>query len=204
MTRARALAGLVVALALATSACGAWKRFAYSGPGRDDWQQPERVVAALALAPGARVADLGAGGGYFTFRLADAVGPSGVVYAVDVDPDMLSYLRERAAAEKRANVVVIDAAYDDPRLPDGDVDLVLVVNTYHHLRGRIAYFGRVKRALRPGGRLAIIELAEGGFPAGHFTSPEVIRDELEAAGYALAAQHDFLERQSFLVFTPSP
>jgi ubiquinone/menaquinone biosynthesis C-methylase UbiE len=197
----RALLCASLALALATSACGAWKRFAYSGPGRDEWQQPERVIAALALAPGARVADLGAGGGYFTFRLADAVGPSGLVYAVDVDPDMLSYLRERAAAEQRANVVVVEAAYDDPRLPEAGVELVLVVNTYHHLEGRVAYFERVKQALRPGGRLAIIELREGGFPAGHFTSPEVIQSELEAAGYALAARHDFLERQSFLVFT---
>jgi SAM-dependent methyltransferase len=124
-----------------------------------------------------------------------------VVYAVDVDPDMLSYLRERAAAEKRENVVVIDAAYDDPRLPPNGVDLVLVVNTYHHLENRGAYFETVKRGLRPGGRLAIVELKEGGFPAGHFTAPETIQSELEAAGYRLAETHDFLERQSFLVFT---
>ena len=200
---ARTLRLTLVAFLLCACACGAWKRFAYSGPGRDDWQQPARVIQTLALEPGARVADLGAGGGYFTFRLADAVGPSGVVYAVDVDPDMLDYLRGRAQDEQRANVVVIEAAYDDPKLPEAGVDLVLVVNTYHHLEQRTAYFERVKRGLRPGGRLALIELREGGFPAGHFTTPETIRSELEAAGYVQSASYDFLEKQSFLIFTPS-
>jgi arsenite methyltransferase len=194
----------LAALLLAASACGTWKRFAYSGVGRDEWQQPARVVETLALPQGAKVADLGAGGGYFTFRLADAVGPTGTVYAVDVDPDMLSYLRQRAQDEKRDNVVVIDAAYDDPKLADASVDLVLVVNTYHHIEDRTAYFARVKRALRPAGRLAIVELKDGGFPAGHFTAPETIASELTAAGYRQSASYDFLERQSFLIFTPSP
>jgi len=150
------------------------------------------------------VADLGAGGGYFTFRLADAVGPDGVVYAVDVDPDMLDSLRERAKAEKRTNVVVVEAGYTDSRLPDAGVDLVLVVNTFHHIDGRIAYFERLKRALQPGGRLAIVELKEGGFPPGHFTAPEAIQSELEAAGYARTASYDFLEKQSFQVFRSAP
>jgi ubiquinone/menaquinone biosynthesis C-methylase UbiE len=201
---ARRRAALLVALLLAASACGWSKRFAYSGVGRDEWQQPARVIETLALPQGAKVADLGAGGGYFTFRLADAVGPDGVVYAVDVDPDMLSYVRDRAEDEGRANVVVIEAAYDDPKLADASVDLVLVVNTYHHLENRTAYFERVKRALRPNGRLAIVELKAGGFPAGHFTAPETIASELEAAGYAQSASYDFLDRQSFLVFTRSP
>ena len=199
----RALACGLLALALAASGCAAWKRFAYSGLDRDEWQQPERVVAALELRPGARVADVGAGGGYFTFRLADAVGPTGLVYAVDVDPDMLDYLRERAADEKRANVRVVEAAYDDPKLPDGGVDLVLVVNTYHHIENRVDYFARVKRALAPGGRLAIVELSEDGFVGGHFTPPATVEKELAEAGYALAAKHAFLARQSFLIFTPS-
>lgn len=81
---------------------------------------------------------------------------------------------------------------------------MLVVNTYHHLDGRIAYFERVKRSLRRGGRLAIIEYREGGFPAGRATSPEAIQGELEAAGYARTASYDFLERQSSQMFTPSP
>jgi SAM-dependent methyltransferase len=81
---------------------------------------------------------------------------------------------------------------------------VLVVNTYHHLENRTAYFERVKRSLRPGGRLAIVELKEGGIPGGHFTAPEAIVSELSAAGYTQQGAYDFLERQSFLVFTRAP
>src|SRR5512143_1493294 len=110
-------AWLVIALFLFGGGCASWKKFAYEGFGRDRWQQPERVIDALGVRPGERVADLGAGGGYFTFRLADAVGPTGRVYAVDVDPDLLAYLRERAAREGRSNVEVIEATADDPHLP---------------------------------------------------------------------------------------
>jgi predicted methyltransferase len=206
-TRRRFLlaAALAVAAAVGASAslfgCGGLKRFAYSGWGRDDWQQPERVVEALTLQPGDAVADLGAGGGYFTFRFADAVGPSGRVFAVDVDPDMIEYLAARAEDEGRANVEVILAAFDDPKLAPASVDLVFVANTYHHLEDRVAYFARLKPALKaPSGRVAIVELAGGGFPAGHHTDAAVIRDEMARAGYREIAAHNFLERQHFLVF----
>jgi arsenite methyltransferase len=182
------------------SGCGALKRYAYAGPGRDQTQQPDRVVAALALHPGARVADIGAGGGYFTFRLADAVGPGGFVYAIDVDPDMLSYLRTRVRNEQRANIEVIEAAPDDSRLPAASVDLIFICNTYHHLSDRVAYFDALRARLRPDGRVAIIDYEEGK----HGTNPAVIRAELTDAGYALVKEETFLEEQSFLIFTPSP
>src|SRR5262250_1992668 len=118
------LSAVLCALLLFGSGCARWKKFAYEGFGRDRSQQPERVIAALNLKPGDRVADLGAGGGYFTFRLADAVGPTGRVFAVDVDDDMLAYLRDRVAAESRVNVQVVRAEPDDPQLPDGRIDLV--------------------------------------------------------------------------------
>lgn len=199
----RTIAGiLAVGLVLATG-CGAIKRCAYSGPGRDEWQQPERVVAALELRGGERVADLGAGGGYFTFRLADAVGPEGIVYAVDVDPDMVDYLRERAREEDRANVVPVLADFDDPKLPEA-VDLIFSTNTYHHLEDRSAYFAGVAGDLRPGGRIAIVELSGVGWfhrlMSGHSTPASVIRSEMEAAGYREVERHDFLSRQSFLIF----
>jgi len=194
---------LALGLVLATG-CGAIKRCAYSGPGRDEWQQPERVVAALEIRPGERVADLGAGGGYFTFRLADAVGPEGTVYAVDVDPEMVAYLRERARDEGRANVVPVLAASDDPKLPEA-VDLIFCANTYHHLKDRSAYFAGVAGDLRPGGRIAIVELSGVGFfhrlVSGHSTAASVIRSEMEAAGYREVEHHDFLSRQSFLIFS---
>src|SRR5262249_27498358 len=113
--------------------CISLKRFAYEGLSRDRWQQPERVIAALGIRPGDRVADLGAGSGYFTVRLADAVGPGGKVYAVDVDEAMNGYLRDRLRRAGIDNVEVILGRFDDPLLPNGGVDLVLVVDTYHHL-----------------------------------------------------------------------
>ena len=140
----RALRGASLALALlfvtALPGCSAFKRFAYEGFDRDEWQQPERVLETLAIAPGMHVADVGAGGGYFTFRLADAVGESGRVYAVDVDDDMLDYLRERAAEEGYAQVEVVRGDFGDPLLSDGSIDLVFTSNTYHHLSDPVAYF----------------------------------------------------------------
>jgi len=195
----RAAALLLAAVALLLPACGALKRCAYEGVFRDRWQQPERVVADLALAPGARVADLGAGGGYFTFRLARAVGPSGLVYAVDVDPSMVGFLTDEAAEEGLANVRPVLAADDDARLPER-VDLVFTSNTYHHLENRVAYFSALReRSLAPGGRIAIIEYRPE--VTSHATARKTIEQELTAAGFRLQKSFDYLERQHFLVFT---
>jgi ubiquinone/menaquinone biosynthesis C-methylase UbiE len=153
MKRCAALA--VVACLL--GGCGPLKRLSYEGFGRDAWQQPERVVAALGIAPGDRVADLGSGSGYFTIRLAPAVGSAGKVYAVDVDPEMNGYLRDRLAREKIANVEVILGRPEDPLLPDGGVDLVVTVDTYHHIEDRPVYFRNLRRDLAPGGRVAVID-----------------------------------------------
>jgi predicted methyltransferase len=187
-----------VAVALLVSGCGALKRCAYEGFARDAWQQPERVVADLALAPGARVADLGAGGGYFTFRLAHAVGPTGLVYAVDVDPDMVDFLAEAAEKEGLGNVRPVLAAADDPRVPER-VDLVFTSNTYHHLENRVAYFSALReRALAPGGRVTIVEYRPE--VTSHATARETIEQEMTAAGFRLEKSFDYLERQHFLVF----
>jgi len=198
-----AAVGAAILLAALAGGCG-WKRCAYSGFGRDDWQQPERVVETLAIEPGASVADLGAGGGYFTWRLAGAVGEEGHVYAVDVDEGMLEYIREYAADNGHSNVTTVRATFDDPRLPE-PVDLVFCANTYHHLEDRVTYFRDAARHIAPGGRLAIVELAPDAswFTRwfGHHTSAETIREELEQAGYVLIEQPTFLERQSFLVFS---
>jgi len=198
-------AGLVAGLLAGPLGCGSCKRFLYEGFGRDAWQKPDEVVALLGVGDGDRVADLGAGGGYFTFRLARAVGPGGRVYAVDVDEDMLAHLRERAEEEGLDNVVVMRGAPDDPNLPDGEIDLLLTVNTYHHLDDRSAYFARVQDDLAPNGRVAVIELSDASwFPRtfGHHTPAETIVREMRAAGYALETRHELLERQSFQVFGP--
>lgn len=193
-----ALAGALV------SGCTTFKRFLYEGWRRDSWQQPERVVGELALKPGSRVADLGSGGGYFTFRLADAVGPSGRVYAVDIDEGMIEYVRSDARKRGYDNIETILASHDDPRLPAEGVDMIFTCNTYHHLSNRSAYFERAARYLRPGGRVAVIENSGKGWFAkffGHFTPADVIRQEMEAAGYRLERAPDFIDRQSFQIFT---
>ncbi len=188
--------------ALLTTGCGPIRRFMYAGFDRDDWQQPDRVIESLRLEPGSKVADVGAGGGYFTFRLADAVGKDGRVYAVDVDEEMTTYLSERAAEEGASNVEVVLAPFDDPTIP-ATVDLIFTCNTYHHIESRTAYFQRTRQYLADGGLVAIVELKdEGWFQKlfAHNTPKEVIRSEMEAAGYLLANDYDFLERQSFLIF----
>lgn len=192
-------------MCLLLAGCAQLKQCAYEGVGRDQWQQPQRVVAALAIKPGAVVADLGSGGGYFTFRLPEAVGPGGKVYAVDVDRDMTGLIAKRAADEQRSNIDVILAKPDDPLLPETGVDLVFTCNTYHHLEERVAYFTKVREYLRPNGRVAIIDLDGRAWLEGllrHYTPRESIVREMEQAGYELQHDFDFLDRQSFLIFVP--
>ncbi|OGA72172.1 MAG: hypothetical protein A3G81_32820 [Betaproteobacteria bacterium RIFCSPLOWO2_12_FULL_65_14] len=175
----------------------------FDDPKRDAWQKPHEVIQALALKPGAVVADIGAGTGYFAVRLANMV-PGGRVYGVDVEPDMVKYLAERAKREQRANLVAIAGAPDDPRLPE-KVDLALLVDVFHHIDERSRYFRKLRASLKPGGRVAIIDFKpdspEGPPPAARIAAARVIA-ELQAAGYALAQEHRFLPYQYFLVFEP--
>lgn len=196
---------LILAIALLMAGCAQLKQCAYAGINRDEWQQPQKVIAALKIQPGASVADLGAGGGYFTFRLAEAVGPSGKVYAVDVDRDMVDLIAERATKEGRSNIEVILVKPEDPSLPKGGVDLIFTSNTYHHIEDRVAYFTNLRKYLRPDGRVAIIEFDRRGWLEGllrHYTPSEFIKREMEQAGYSLQQELDFLDRQSFLIFVP--
>jgi len=196
---------LVACVALQLGGCGGCKRFAYEGFDRDSWQKPDQVIALLGLREGDQVADLGAGGGYFTFKLAAAVGDTGRVYAVDVDDDMISYLEQRVAEEGIANVEVVRGEFEDPMLPDGRIDLLFTSNTYHHIQDRPAYFRRVLDDLAPNGRVAILELNDSSwFPRtfGHQTPKQTIVDEMTEAGYRLANDFDVVGRQHFLMFEP--
>jgi arsenite methyltransferase len=175
------------------------KSFAFLRSARGRWQQPDRVIATLAVHQDDRVADLGAGPGYFTFRLARMVGPQGQVYAVDTDPDMSSVISETAARDDVRNVAVVEAATDDPMLPE-QVDLVLMVNAFHHLPELTTYLTTLSKYLRPGGRIAIIETLPRWFTFGHATTPEAIAAAMGNAGYTRAARHDFLSPQSFQIF----
>lgn len=176
----------------------------FDDPERDAWQKPHEVIQALGLAPDARVADLGAGTGYFSVRLANML-PGGRVYAADVEPDMVRYLGERAKREGLKNVVPVQSGYADARLPE-KVDLVLLVDVYHHIEDRVRYFRALQNALRPGGRVAIVDFrldAPAGPPRASRVAPEKAAAEMRAAGYSLVAEHGFLPRQYFLVFQPA-
>lgn len=205
-SRTPLLRSLIICAFLSSAGCAALKQCAYEGFGRDSWQQPEKVLEALEIEPGDHVADLGAGSGYFTFLLAQAVGRDGRVYAVDVDRDMVALLSERVEAEGHKNVEVILAEPDDPVLPEASLDLLFTCNVYHHLENRSAYFARVAKSLKPDGRVAIIDLSGKSWFAwltGHATPAEVIEREMKAAGYTPVRTFDFLPKQVFLIFRPS-
>jgi SAM-dependent methyltransferase len=176
----------------------------FDDPERDAWQKPHEVIQALALSSDALVADLGAGTGYFSARLANMLG-QGRVYAVDIEPDMVRYLGERAKRERLKNLLPVAGTPDDPKLPE-KVDLILLVDVYHHIDDRSAYFRKLRASLRPGGRVAIIDFRRDspeGPPRAARIAPDKVRTEMKAAGYSLAAEHPFLPRQYFLVFQPA-
>lgn len=170
------------------------------------WRQPERVVAALALEPGACVADIGAGDGYFTFRLADAVGPQGHVYAVEVTDALVDELRAETARRGYPNVTVIRGAHHDPMLPDGKVDVAFFSSVFHHIEGRAAYFALLRQDLAAGGRVAVVDGAPDPlhklFMPFHFAGAEAVDQEMTAAGYRRTQVLDFLPMQHFQVFAP--
>ena len=128
----------------------------FDDPARDAWQMPGRVIETLALAPNAPVADIGAGTGYFSVRLAKAV-PAGTVYAVDIERgDARSHPQARRRASTSTNITTVQAAPDSPKLPQ-PVNAILIVDTYHHIPGRVAYFRGLKTSLLPDGRIAIVD-----------------------------------------------
>ncbi len=175
----------------------------FDDPKRDAWQKPHEVIQALNLEPDAVIADVGSGTGYFAVRLANMV-PKGRVYGVDLEPDMVKYLADRAKREKRHNVVAVAGASDDPRLPE-KADFVLLVNVYHHIDDRERYFRNLRASLKPGGRIAVIDFrmeSPDGPPRPARVAPQRVIEELDRAGYQVTEKHDFLPNQYFLMFQP--
>ena len=174
-------------------------------PERDAWQRPAAVIQALQIPAGAHVADLGAGRGYFTFRLAEAVRLNGQVYAVDTEEASLPFIEQEAIQRGGMShqVQLILAAPNDRRLPLHGMDLIFTCDTYHHLPDRQAYMASLAQYLRQDGRIAIIDFKKGswlGSLFGHATSQTAIQKEMEAAGYRLLNNFDFLPKQHFQVF----
>ena len=172
-------------------------------PERERTELPERLVDSLRLAPDAVVADIGAGTGYFAFRIAERV-PEGGVYAVDIQPEMLDIVEARAEAEGIANVITVQGDVDDPGLPPESIDLALIVDSYHEFSHPAEMVAGIVRALRPGGRVVLVEYRGDDpsvpiKPLHTMTEPQA-RRELEAAGLAWRATSDFLPSQLVLVF----
>jgi ubiquinone/menaquinone biosynthesis C-methylase UbiE len=166
-------------------------------PQRDEWQKPDEVIQALDFRPGESVADIGAGTGYFSRRFARHAAK---VYAVDIDASLL----ERARKNAPPNVEFILAAPDDPKLPERSVDTIFFCNVLHHIENRPAYYAKLKRALKPGGRIVNIDFHKRPLPVGppvdHKLSEEQVVEEFQAAGFELNRSFDFLPYQYFLVF----
>ncbi|MFA5909718.1 MAG: methyltransferase domain-containing protein [Vicinamibacterales bacterium] len=173
----------------------------FDDPARDAWQMPSKVIDALALKGGMAVADIGAGTGYFSMRLAK-VAADLTVYAVDIEPAMVEHLKARATSEHLMNVVPVLAGAAGPNLPK-PVDVVLIVDTYHHIPNRPAYFRDLRKSLTAAGRVAIVDFrkdAPEGPPVEFRFTAEQIEAEMKQAGFRLEAKHGFLPRQHFLVF----
>lgn len=179
----------------------------FDDPKRDAWQQPERLMDAIGLQAGQVVADLGAGTGYFLKSLSGRVAREGRVFAVEVEPSLVEHLRERAEGEGGDNVIPVLASLDNPRLPKGSVDVVLIVDTFHHLSDRQSYFARIAESLAPGGRVVIVDWRKIDLPVGppldHKLARSQVVEELQQSGFTLAEHHDFLDYQYVLVFTRS-
>ena len=178
----------------------------FDDPGRDAWQKPEVVLDRLGVKPGMVVADVGAGTGYFSVRLAHAVGPEGRVLAVDVEPNLVDYMKDRAAKERLPQMVPVLVPPDDPKLPPRGVDLVLIVDTWHHIDDRLSYLAKLAAGLKPGGRVAVVDFKKGDFPVGppdaHKLASEAIAEEFRSAGWAVTKSWEDLPYQYVLVFTP--
>lgn len=181
-------------------------------PDRDEWQQPDRIMDELQIAEGSRVADIGAGGGWFTVRLARRVGPNGVVFAEDIQPEMIESINRRVRDQGLSNVRPILGQVDDPQL-EPRLQAVLMVDTYSQLRNPVNLLRHIEAALAPNGLLGVVDFTKDGAggpgpPISERVDAEKVKREAEQAGLALAAHRTFLRYQYLLVFrkraTPAP
>jgi ubiquinone/menaquinone biosynthesis C-methylase UbiE len=174
----------------------------FDSPGREDRLQIHRVMDSLGIAPGKSVADIGAGSGWFTVRAARRVGGSGLVYAVDINPEAIRYVGERARKEQLQNVKTILSQADNPLLPASSVDAVLLLKTYHEVARPVVLLENLRAALRPGAKVGVID--RNGNGENHGVGRDVVIREAKQAGYKLLAQFDFVKGDKmdyFLVFT---
>lgn len=172
-------------------------------PDRDLWQSPDRIMDAMGIADASVVADIGAGSGWFTIRLARRVGPRGLVYAEDVQSEMINAISRRVQREGLTNVRPVLGRGSDPRLPAGAIDAVLIVDAYHEVRDRVTMLANLARALKPQGRIGVVDFRLDGTGPGpapdERVSPDVVVKDAEKAGLRLIRQEPFLQYQYFLI-----
>jgi ubiquinone/menaquinone biosynthesis C-methylase UbiE len=177
------------------------------GPARDAYQKPDEVIRALELKPGETVADIGSGSGYFSVRLARALGDTGHVYAVDIDPDLVRYLNRRIRDSGLRNLQTVLSEPDDPLLPDRSIDRFLIVDTWHHIENQERYLALMKKLLKPGGQIVMIDYQKRELPVGPPVAMKIARGDLVRQmvenGFRLVKEHTFLPYQYFLVFAVS-
>jgi ubiquinone/menaquinone biosynthesis C-methylase UbiE len=173
-------------------------------PKRDEYQKPHQVISALNLKEGEVVADIGAGSGYFTFRLARHVGDTGRVYAVDVNPEMIVHLNRRIRELKVKNVVSWLAPSDDPLLAEASIDRFFICNTWHHIEHHDQYLALLRKMLKPGGEIVMVDFKKVATPLGPPLEMRIDRadlvKEMEMNGFRVEADHTLLPYQYFLVF----
>lgn len=177
---------------------------ALENPARDAYQKPHEVLEALAIRPGEVIADIGAGSGYFSLRLAHHVGDTGKVYAVDVSPDMILAINRKIRDSGARNVVSVLAPPDDPLLPDASVDRFFFCDVWHHIDDQPKYLALMKKALKPGGQVVMIDFHKKDLPVGPPLTMKIAKEDLvkqmEAQGFERVKEHTFLPYQYFLVF----
>lgn len=178
------------------------------GPDRDAWQRPDQIMDALQLGENSVVADLGAGGGWFTVRLARHIGPNGHVYAEDIQPQMIEAIQRRIKREGLNNVTTQLGTADNPKLPPHALDAVLIVDAYHEVEHPVALLRNVSASLKPTGVIAIVNFKkDGGGPGPSMeerVDPEQVIADARAAGLELRKRENFLRYQYMLTFGPAP
>jgi len=177
----------------------------FDDPDRDAWQKPEEVARVMGLRPGQVVADIGAGTGYFLKHLSNAVGATGRVIAVDIEPDMVRYLTNRADQENLRNVEVRRGTPNDSALEPKSADRILLVNTWHHIPARVEYARALLGALRPGGGVYVVDYTmqtPHGPPRNHRLPADTVAQELRAAGFLVSVAEESLPRQYIIVGRP--
>lgn len=178
-----------------------WEKI-FEDPKRDEWQKPELVLKLLSLSENAKVADIGSATGYFPVRLARML-PKGRVWGVDIEPNLVNYLNQRAQKERITNLFSVLGTYSDPLIPE-PVNLIIIVDTYHHIQKRVSYLKGLKKYLSPGGSIVIIDFKKGKLPFGPpdkmKLAPKSVQSEFKQAGLKLTAKNEELPYQYFLKF----